>query len=315
MKKTLFTILRILVTAGILFFIFSKLEVSKSMSFIGHSNISYLVISMLFMLGLSFIIAARWHQILKAYGFNVSLFKVFRVYMIAFFFNNFLPSTVGMDVVRGAYIVKRKSDLADVISTILLERWIGMLGIILYVSVIPVFFLSSIELTYFIYVSAGGVLISVIFIIAVWNDSVHELMSRLISKIKWLNIGSRINTLYLSLRTIRKHMHLFIVNLLLSVLIQVFFVFANYFIVLGQGLNITFMQLLIYVPLISIISMIPITINGIGLRDWAYITFFGLGMKEQAFSLSLTFFILLTVMSLLGGLIFIFEKKKIKESE
>lgn len=315
MKKTLFTILRILVTAGILFFIFSKLEVSESMSIIGHSNISYLVISMLFMLGLSFIIAARWHQILKAYGFNVSLFKVFRVYMIAFFFNNFLPSTVGMDVVRGAYIVKRKSDLADVISTILLERWIGMLGIILYVSVIPVFFLSSIELTYFIYVSAGGVLISVIFIIAVWNDSVHELMSRLISKIKWLNIGSRINTLYLSLRTIRKHMHLFIVNLLLSVLIQVFFVFANYFIVLGQGLNITFIQLLIYVPLISIISMIPITINGIGLRDWAYITFFGLGMKEQAFSLSLTFFILLTVMSLLGGLIFIFEKKKIKESE
>lgn len=313
MKKTLFTILRILITAGILFFIFGKLEVAQSINIIGHSNILYLIISVLFMLGLSFVIAVRWHQILKAYGFNVSLFKVFRVYMIAFFFNNFLPSTVGMDVVRGAYIVKRKGDLADVISTILLERWIGMLGIILYVSVIPLLFLSSIDLIYFIYVSAGGVLISVLFILAVWNDMIYDFLSRWISRIKWLNMGNRINTLYISLRTIRKHMHLFIVNLILSVLIQVFFVFANYFIVIGQDLNITFIQLLVYVPLISIISMIPITINGIGLRDWAYITFFGLGMKEQAFSLSLTFFILLTVMSLLGGLIFIFEKKKIKE--
>lgn len=313
MKKTLFTVLRIIITAGIMIFIFSKLEVSESFEIIMDSNMIYLLISVLFMLGLSFIIALRWHQILKAYGFSVTLIKIFRVYMIAFFFNNFLPSTVGMDVVRGAYIVKKKENLADVISTILLERWIGMLGIILYVTIIPLIFLNSINLSYFIYVSAGGMIISLIFIIAVWNDAVYGFMSNLFSRITWLNIGNRINALYLSLRTIRKHMHLFVINLLLSVLIQVFFVFANYFIVLGQGLDITFVQLLIYVPLISIISMIPVTINGIGLRDWAYITFFGLGMKEQAFSLSLTFFILLTVMSLIGGLMFIFEKKQIKE--
>ena len=315
MKKTLFTLLRIAVTAGILLFIFSKLEISKSFSIILSSNITDLIFAAIFMLILSFIISLRWHQILKVYGLSISLFKAFRIYMIAFFFNNFLPSTVGMDFIRGAYVDTDKKKIADVISTIILERWIGLLGIIIYVTIIPLIFFRIIDVQYFYYVSGGGGLISIIFVIAIWNERVYSILSRFIAKITWLHLGEKANNLYSSLRTMRKHPQMFFTNLILSISIQLLFVLANYFIVRSQMLDITFLDLLIYVPLISIISMIPVTINGIGLRDWAYITFFGIGMKEQAFSLSITFFILITLVSLIGGIMFIFEKKQIKEKK
>ena len=313
MKKIIFTILRVIITAGIFLFIFSKLSFNESINIIKESNLIYLSISFLCILALSFIIALRWHQILKPYNFKAGIFKTFRVYMIAFFFNNFLPSTVGMDTVRGMYIVNDRKRIADVISTIILERWIGLLGIIIYVSLIPILFYSQIEIKYFLYVSIAGIISSLIFVIAVWNTKVYAFFSTLFEKIKWLNLGNKINSLYNSLRLIRDHPHLFLVNLILSILIQILFVFSNYFIVLAQQSEISLLSLIVYVPLISVISMIPITINGLGLREWAYITFFGLVIKEQALSLALTFFILITLMSLIGGAIFIFERKKIKE--
>jgi uncharacterized membrane protein YbhN (UPF0104 family) len=50
----------------------------------------------------------------------------------------------------------------------------------------------------------------------------------------------------------------------------------NYVLFLALGINITILNFLSVVFLISIISALPISINNIGLKEWAYITFFGL---------------------------------------
>ncbi|HAF07968.1 TPA: hypothetical protein DCG82_06150 [candidate division WOR-3] len=311
MKKILFQILRILITVLILFLIFRNIDTTQLFKILKNSNIFLLFLSVITIGIVCFIISLRWQLVLKLYNFNVSIWRAFRIYNIAFFFNNFLPSTIGMDFIRGAYIVSDEKRIADVISSIIIERWIGLLGIIVYISITPLIFFKYGVTKYFLYVSIIGILASVIFITVIISDKVFNFFIFLFSKIKILKIGEKINSLMNSLRIIKHRKSDLVYNLFLSIMIQVVFVVTNHLIVISQGLSVKLIDEIIYVPFISIISMIPITINGLGLREWAYINFFKLTTKEEIVSLSLTFFLVSVLYSIVGGFLFIFDKRNI----
>lgn len=313
MKKNFFQILRLLITILILFLIFKNVNTSQLFTILKNSNIFFLFLAVLTVGLVCFIVALRWQLVLKLYNFDVSLSKVFKIYNIAFFFNNFLPSTVGMDFIRGAYIVSDQKRIADVISSIIIERWIGLLGIIVYISVTPLLFFKYGITRYFLYVSVIGIVSSIIFLTILISDKIFTFFISLFSKITFFKIGDKINSLMYSLRIIKHRKKDLFYNLLLSIMIQVVFVFTNHLIVLSQGLSVRLVDEIIYVPFISIIAMIPITINGLGLREWAYINFFRLTTKEEIVSLSLTFFIVSVIYSLVGGVIFIFDKQNTKK--
>jgi uncharacterized membrane protein YbhN (UPF0104 family) len=218
-----------------------------------------------------------------------------------------------MDFIRGAYIVSDQKRIADVISSIIIERWIGLLGIIVYISITPLLFFKYGITKYFLYVSIAGISASVMFLTVLISDKIFTFFVSFFSKITFFKIGDRINSLLYSLRIVKDRKQDLFYNLLLSIMIQVVFVFTNHLIVLSQGLAVRLVDEIIYVPFISIISMIPITINGLGLREWAYINFFKLTTKEEILSLSLTFFIVSVIYSLFGGLIFVFDKQNTKK--
>lgn len=316
MKKILTTLLRILITGVILFFVFRKIDFEGTLEIFMSSNVLFLLLSLLSFFLISFMVAFRWFLVMRIYKFSVSLANSFRIYMIAFFFNNFLPSTVGMDVIRGAYISRDGKRLPDVISSLIIERWIGFFGIILYISAVPIIFAKEINAAYFLPFSAVGLSASALFIISLWVKPVFNFIESIISKITIWGVGEKINSLYRSLSVIKDHPKQFFFNLALSIFVQIIFVITNYFIVLAQSLDITLKQLFLYVPLISVISMIPITINGLGLREAAYLAFFGKDIQVQAVALSLTQFIISVLFSLAGGVLFMFDsnKKNIKEN-
>jgi len=313
MKKVIFQVFRILITVFILFLIFKNIDTSQLFKILKNSNIFLLFLGVITIGIVCFIVALRWQLVLKLYNFKVSIWKAFRIYNIAFFFNNFLPSTVGMDFIRGAYIVSDERRIADVISSIIIERWIGLLGIIVYISLTPLIFFKYGVTKYFLYVSIIGILSSIIFLTVIISDKVFNFFIFLFSKIKILKIGEKINSLMYSLRIIKHRKRDLVYNLLLSIMIQVVFVITNHLIVISQGLSVKLIDEIIYVPFISIISMIPITINGLGLREWAYINFFRLTTKEEIVSLSLTFFLVSVLYSIVGGFLFIFDKQNIKK--
>lgn len=313
MKKFFFQTLRLIITILILFFILRNVNILQLFNILKNSNLFFLFLAVLTVGLVCFIVALRWQLVLKLYNFDVSLIKAFKIYNIAFFFNNFLPSTVGMDFIRGAYIVSDQKRIADVISSIIIERWIGLLGIIVYISITPLLFFKYGITKYFLYVSVVGITASIIFLTVLISDKIFTFFVSIFSKITIFKIGERINSLMYSLRIVKHRKQDLLYNLFLSIMIQVVFVFTNHLIVVSQGLSIRLVDEIIYVPFISIISMIPVTINGLGLREWAYINFFNLTTKEEILSLSLTFFIVSVIYSLVGGVIFIFDKQNIKK--
>jgi hypothetical protein len=68
----------------------------------------------------------------------------------------------------------------------------------------------------------------------------------------------------------------------------------------------------IYVPIINVVSMIPISFNALGIREYFYVLLFARAgvAGETSLAVSLVSFFLLFLLSLLGGLFFIFYRKE-----
>ena len=99
--------------------------------------------------------------------------------------------------------------------------------------------------------------------------------------------------------------------LLLSFLFQVGMAWINDLLFRSFGIEVSFLHLLVIITLISVITMIPVSLNGLGVREASYVLFFqSIGVPEGiALSVSLLFFFLVTISSLIGGLFWLMERR------
>jgi hypothetical protein len=73
----------------------------------------------------------------------------------------------------------------------------------------------------------------------------------------------------------------------------------------------------IYIPLITAIAVLPISVLGVGIREGAFVFFFTQAgvLKAQALSLSLLLFSQSLLMALIGGIWYLFDKAKVQAVE
>jgi hypothetical protein len=100
--------------------------------------------------------------------------------------------------------------------------------------------------------------------------------------------------------------------LLISAFVQLSAIFAVYVLALGIGEHVPFLACLIFLPLIIMFTALPISISGIGIREGAFVLFFGLiGIRPGvATALSLSWFLATTTGSLWGLIEYIRYKKE-----
>jgi uncharacterized membrane protein YbhN (UPF0104 family) len=98
----------------------------------------------------------------------------------------------------------------------------------------------------------------------------------------------------------------------LSFLVQLLNILIYYLVAQSLGLKISFLFLTLFIPIIILIAMLPISFQGLGLREGTTIFLLGkLGISAtSAFSLSLICFAVGVLTSLGGGIIFIFRQKR-----
>jgi uncharacterized protein (TIRG00374 family) len=104
LKKTLFTVLRIVISAGILVYLFKTQfkNFSEITDFFRHSNVNiwYVIISLImYWIGISLLVL-RWQILLKTQKIKASFGFLFGSSLVGYFFNNFLPTSIGGDVYR-----------------------------------------------------------------------------------------------------------------------------------------------------------------------------------------------------------------------
>jgi glycosyltransferase 2 family protein len=329
MKKRLLFALRLIVTFVLPFYIIASLDIGGGKgnlfsSFISNSKFIIVKISclstiwiLIFFLTLliaSFASIYRWWMLLCAHGFQINFIKSAQYIWIARFFDNILPSIVGGDVVLGWFIWRdseQKKEAAVV--TVLLNRLLAICGLYS-IAVFASFFLfkDPILKRISIFVSIGFVLLIIFFIFLFqkkWFD--------LVLSIKKLPFKNSLQTLYNAFYYYRNKKMAVFLGYLAALVVNGFEVFANYEMALALGIKgINPFGFFLMVPLGIFIGSLPVSLGGLGVREFAYkemLKTIGI-IPAEAVTISLVYRLVLIVFTLALGIpsYLLYGYKKIK---
>ena len=269
----------------------------------------------LVMLGL---MAYRWQILyrISAKAKRPSFGLVLSASFIGVFFNNFLPSTIGGDTYRTMHMsrVFPEEGLAKSLSIIFIDRIIGLLGMAL--SGLGALFFRSGQMllptSYSVAMVFVFISISVCLVLSI-SSNFQAIILYILSKCfgsKGLTIQGKLKRFFGHLNVYESRKGLLGVALFISILLRLIWFYGCYIVALSLQLQIPLIAFFIAIPLIELIRMIPITFQGIGVRESLFILFFdyyGVSSSD-AVLLAIVIYFLLNINGVLGGFLYLFRK-------
>lgn len=255
--------------------------------------------------------AYKWQVLLRARGWKISLSTLSRVYFVGIFMNNFLPSSIGGDMMRIYQVGDKINNTSEAAASVILERLLATVGLALLAVVALVPNSGRLGAQASLVLEVLAVCLVITFVVA--RPSVLRPLKR-IEWAWWQKIVVMLQKINLVIQSYREQPRAILAVVLYSMLFQLTIVIINYFLLQAMGITaIHLWHCAIVVPIISAVSMIPVSINGLGIREASYVILFQpLGLTAtQAVTLSLLFFLVVTLVSLIGGVFFVLDKKQV----
>ncbi len=315
MKKHTVVIVKSAITIGVFVFLFTRLEATEIFARMARMDMGLFAVSigliMLKNLGAGY----RNRILLRHIGSNVGLAALVRLYFIGGFFNLFLPTAVGGDIARAFYLYRYSGGNESTVSTIIMERVLGILAMMClsFTSVLLIHALMpGLLASRLIHV------ITVLFGCALAASALffHGAAERFVERMMPHRLSNRMAPVIAVVRSFlgfRRGARALVSAFLVSLTIQAIIIASTWVIALSIGDDTPLIVFLMLLPIIWLVSMIPVSINGIGLREGAFVFFFGtVGMSgETALAISLIWFAQMIVMGVMGAGVFLFEGESI----
>jgi uncharacterized protein (TIRG00374 family) len=309
-RRILVQIFKVAVSIGLIAFLFHKLSPQHLLADLSRVSPWQLVIATVIFFASVGLGAYQWHLLFKAGGIVMPFAKTFRVYFVGIFFNNFLPAGVGGDVMKIYDVTRVGNDPHQVFAVTMLDRVIGIAGLCVLALVASFIVLAGAGLDnlYLYIVIFAGCVAPVLALIM--NRRLSRGVRRLFGAITFWGLGGRFDAVFRHLGEYRRLRALLARLTLLAMVVQFLRVVTHVLVAQSLGIavtNLNFVQFFVFVPLLSLIMILPISINGLGVREGAGILLFTqIGFsKEQALLMELITYAIMVVVSLLGGFFFL----------
>jgi len=306
MKRKISMLLRVGVSVGILVFLVWKMRGNFhdiAATLVKTSPILFLLATLLFIINIVFV-STRLQLLFIAEGIRIPFGQVVELSFIGYFFNNFLPTAVGGDLVKVYYAHKTTRQMAKSFIAIFMDRFIGLFCFV-FLAVAAVLFSrgkSGAEITKIVFVFA---LVSIAVLFVILNTAIAKVILARLSKFKLWDLGERLSKVYRAVHEYRNKKGVILIVTGISIVAQVIYFLTIYILVKSLDANLVLTTIFILMSIVSVISMLP-SMGGLGLREGAIVAFFGpfIG-NEKAFSVSILLFAVLLIVSLVGAFIYI----------
>ena len=284
-------------------------DVSSIARILAASDLRYVLLALLIYCGGQLASACRWRLLLVPVRLTVSYSKLAEAYFIGMFFNIFLPTIVGGDAVKAILLARETGAPARSTVSVFMERNVGLLALLV-VAAVAAWFAPAVRgvslpgLTLGIgaaYVAANLVLV---------NRRAYRLVDRLIARTPLAGMRQRASSLYDAIAPYRKHPATLAGALALSFLHQAVVIGVVFLNARALGQVFPLQALAVFVPLISLAGMLPITMNGMGIRDVLYVLLFGQigASRDLSVSLAMLYLAVTFMASLPGGVVYATRK-------
>jgi len=277
-KKALKFLVKLLISFGFLAWIIFRVNWQEVWALLRKIEPKFIVAYFVVLIAGIAVSAYKWKKLAEFKKINLSFVDSFKLYLTGTFVNNFMPSFIGGDTYRAYQIGKKDKKYPEAASSVVMDRLTGLFGAMILSLIFSLGNFKAISQNHILVVLNLIILVSVILVILFF------ITRRAVIWKKFATHKSKV-TKYIPENFLKFISELTHYHNSTSVLLQaVLWSFAfgliglaatNYVLFLALGVKINPLDYLSVIFLISFISSIPISINNIGIKEWAYITFFG----------------------------------------
>ena len=319
MKKVLVTLLQLTVTLALLWWILHDPERRREMGeALRLADWRWLGVGLLVLFGCTVVATARWKILLAVQDIHLTWFRSWQLFMVGMFFNLFMLGSTGGDVVK-MYLTMREAPgrKAAALLSVFMDRVIGMLALIF----LSIFFLyfrydllnhgegSSALLNALLWLMAVALLAIVGMFVVSGLGWVHYLPAWTPWRGRFVEMSA---ACHLYACGWRRTIWAFFISFPLFAMFFTTFYFAARAFTDQLGL----VDIFSVMPIVAVITAIPISISGIGVREGLFVSLlapFGVS-AAVATLISVSGFLINTVGSLIGGLVFLFYRSSSHEA-
>ncbi len=306
-KKIFVIVFRVGISFLLLYFLFRQVDEKNLLEIVKKADVLVLLLAA-GVFFLNYILCFfRWEMILKALEVKLPRKKLLTPFTGGIFFNLFLPSTIGGDFVRSVDLAVHTKKTKEVVASVFLDRLSGFVGLVILTlaSLLCGWGIiqdKSVLITIAIIVGILGLILLVLF-----NNFIFSKVNKLLDSPRAGRIREALKDLHEEIYYFKGHKKIISYNLLFSIIIQAIGPLSYYIISLALGLKINIIYFFIFLPVIGAITLLPISIGGLGVREMSIVFFFAkVGVaKDMAFTMSLVNSFFMVVYAGIGGLIYV----------
>jgi uncharacterized protein (TIRG00374 family) len=260
-----------------------------------------------------FFSAKRWKLILDERGAGFSLWQLTQSLLVGNFFNHFLPTRFGGDVVRVRDTRHIEQGMTASLAIVVYERMSGIAALLILAmisSLVRIRFISELPL---LYVSLLVGLAGILLLLLAWKKLPRGFLAAIRCQRPWLQkILRKLDMFHGIILDFLEHPRLSRKVFSWALLLQLNVVVHYFFI--GQALKIDRIPFLDYffsIPILVFILSFPLSVNGIGVRDLFLVKLFVYYKYPASFAIAFSLLDVAfnLVLGIIGGLIYIFRKK------
>lgn len=272
-----------------------------------NTNVNMLIYAVLFGVIVNLISAYKWYLLSCAQNLGAGYWRIFVYYVVGQFYNMFLPTSVGGDVVRSYQLGKFSGRQADALASVFVERYTGVLTLLVVASMAVLTQLARFNQTFIL-------LCLLLFAIGLGLIAWAVLDPRPYQWCRGLAVSHyarlesaflKLDKLVLSIEVYRDQRQVLLVAFINSIAFYFAAAVNVYLCALAFSVNVQFIDVLIATPIIMLIMNIPFSFGNIGFMEFGYSSMFAL--MGYAPELGLSIAILMRLKSLfdaaLGGIL------------
>lgn len=307
MKGRLFSFLRIAISVILLgsLFWFMRSNIVDIWVTITRCNFVFIAIGLALLVVNVLILAYRLKLIFEGENICLSMSKAIQFTYIGYFFNNFMPTAVGGDIVKAHYAARDSGKKLQSYASVLMDRFIGLYSFLMVAAIALAVDNGKFQMAAIKPIVIGLLVVGIVGFVVVTNTVVAKAIEKILKRLKMMRLGERIHSVYSIVHDYRNRGGLVVKAVVVSVAAQSVNFVVVWLFFLSLGKTVSLGNIFLIMPVVTFISMLP-SLGGLGVREGATVAFFApIVGKEPSFAVSLLLLLGLFFLSLIGGLVYV----------
>lgn len=304
MKSAFVGALRLAVGLGALWFLLSRIEGDAAWSTFLAADARWLGAALLAQVGSKMCWVLRWDRLLAAARQRRSPLELLRLILLGLFFNNFLPTSVGGDVVRGVELARGGVPKALAATTVVADRLVGLVALALLA-------VLGGAAGYWLMPGQGPWVASVAFALFVATAITVVTRPQLLDRLGRISGSGPIVTkgkkVVESMSFVSGQRSAVLTALTFSLGLAACSALYHWSVARAVGIDVPVMSWFVIVPAVMLFAALPISLNGLGVRELGFVGFLGTqGVPdERATVFALLAFVGTLGFAVAGGVLFL----------